>query len=198
MSNLFIKKLINSLNVPLKKDNIKNRSMHKSVNKAINMQLIREINNSSKMQTRGMACVHSGRLKPKAPKPKVTDTDVSNSHNIVTRTTCAEKNCKNVNCADPTDVNAECPSRSAQQNQTSIPPTSQGFITRIVGNFTGKIPNGKNGFTVDPYKNYSGQNKAQGMVTESSPATVDSSDINVNIQSTNFAQNHHKIIDTNT
>ena len=78
MSNSSVKKLINSLNVPLKKDNIKKRSMHKSVNKAINMQLIREINNSSKMQTRGMACVHSGRLKPKAPKPKVTDTDVSN------------------------------------------------------------------------------------------------------------------------
>ena len=197
MSNLFIKNLINSLNVPLKKDNIKNRFMHKSVNKAINMQLIRGINNPLNIQKRGMACYHGGNFNVKAPKPKVNDTDTSGYHKVVTKTTCSESNCNTVNCADASDLRAQCPGRTAQQNQTSIPPTSQGFKTEVSGNLTTQIPPNKKGFTVNHTTNYCGQQKTQGFVNESTPPVIKSNDFNIDNKSTQFVQNHHTILEKN-
>ena len=168
-------------------------------NKAVNMHLIRHtaINSNTKNISRNMSCVHAGKIKPVGAKPKVTDTDISGKHDVVVRTECSQNNCKNVNCADPNEKNANCPSRTAQQNQQTIPPTSQGFISKVVGNTTGKIPLGKAGFTLNSRQNYKGQFKPQHMVEETTPAIIDSNDINVNPQSTAFVQGHKQIIDNN-
>ena len=197
LTNISRKISINSLNFYLTKDKIKFRSMHKSVNKVVNLQLIKGISDSLKMQTRGMACYHGGNFKFRAPKPKVNDTDTSRLHKIVAKTTCAENNCKTVNCADANDVNAQCPGRTAQQNQTSIPPTSQGFKTEVSGNLTTQVPWNKNGFVVDHTTNYCGQNKVQEMVVESNPPVINSKDFNVDNKSTQFVQNHHNILEKN-
>ena len=164
-------------------------------NKAVNMNLIR--NTLVNESVRNMSCVHAGKINSMAPKPKVANTDVSGNHDVVVRTECLQNNCKAVDCANPQDLNANCPSRTAQQNQTSIPPTSQGFTSKIVGNTTGKIPPGKPGFTLNATQNYIGQAKPQHMVEETTPVKIDSNDLNINPQSTAFVQGHKHIIDQN-
>lgn len=166
-------------------------------NKAVNMNLIRSTNTMNTQLARNMSCVHAGKIDPMASKPKVTNTDVSGQHDVVVRTECSASNCKNVNCADPKDKDANCPSRTAYENQQTIPPTSQGFTSKIVGNTTGKIPSGKPGIKRNSTQNYKGHAKAQHMVEEKVPVTIDSKDIILNPQSTAFVQGHNQIIANN-
>lgn len=177
--------------IVLKVDSKNVRYMYKSVTKAVNINLIRQ---NGTCNPRNMSCLHSGKLRPVAKKPIVHDTDVSGRHEIVTKTVCKETNCKAVDCADPNEINANCPGRTALQNQTDIPPTAQGFTTEIIGNTTSKIPQGKKGFVVNQNTNYSGQYKTQYMVVETNPVQIDSKDLHVNNQSTTFAQGHHATI----
>ena len=198
--NLFNKISISSLIMPLIVYRSSIRSMHKIVSRSVNMNLIRR-NSLSQRDTqniaensRGMACFHGARFKPMAPKPPVKDIDVSGYHVVITKTTCNESNCNTVNCADPTDSNVNCPSRTATENQTGIPPTSQGFKPNAGGNLTSKIPKNKRGVTIDQNQNYTGQANAQQMVTETNPVTVPSDDLHVDSQSTSFLQQHHTTI----
>lgn len=179
----------------LKVSQIKVRTMFtsKAANKAVNLNLIRQHGASS----RNMSCYHGTTLKAKAPKPKVTDTDTSGFHKMLIRTTCPEKDCKTVNCADPHATNATCPGRTAQQNQVSIPTTTQVFVSEIVGNTTSKIPPLKTGFIANSTQNYAGQPKAQAIVVETNPVKVDSNNLDVDQQSTAFVQGHHNILDKN-
>lgn len=124
-----------------------------------------------------MACFHGVKFKPKAPKPKVNDIDLSGYHPIVSKTTCNEPNCKSVNCADPNDVKANCPARTAQQNQSDIPPTVQGFKTELAANLTSKVPTTKKGAMINATQNYAGQQKPQEMVVETNPVMVASDDL---------------------
>ena len=177
---------------------VSKRTMHTTrniANKAVNMHLIRHtaINET----TRNMACFHGVKLKPAAPKPIVHDIDVTGYHPVVTKTTCTESSCKSVNCADPNEKNANCPSRTAQQNQTSIPPTAQGFKTEVAANLTSKVPVNKKGVLIDANQNYSGQNKPQQMVVETNAVTVSSNDLYIHNKSNTFVQGHHQIIDNN-
>lgn len=183
--------------IVLKVESIKIRNMHRSTNKVINMNLIRQNNTTLQCNSRNMSCYHGTTLKARVPKPKVTDTDTSGFHKIITQTTCAETNCKSVNCADPNDINANCPGRTAQQNQTSIPPTQQGFVTEIKGNTTSKIPQKKTGFTLNQNQNYTGQAKKQEVVIESTPVKINSSELDVDQPSTTFAQGHHSTLEKN-
>ena len=142
---------------------------------------------------RGYACLHGGYLQKNTKKPVAKDTDFS--HQQVYKTTCSEKDCKKVNCAD-SSAQPICPARTASQNQQSIPDTSKGFITTLEGNLTSKAPVGKKKVVVDPNINYDGDAKPQEMVKETTLVTVDSKDIKLDKNVTAYLQqqDHHDAI----
>jgi hypothetical protein len=143
---------------------------------------------------RKYACVHGGDFKHNAKKPRVKDTDLTSKHKKVVETTCPQTECKKINCAD-SGAPAVC-SRTPTQNQNSIPPTKQGFKTKLKGNTTSHVPPGKIKVVIDPHINYKGQPKAQEMVGETADVTVDSKDIKLDKNVTAYLQqqDHHDAI----
>lgn len=136
-------------------------------------------------------------MDPNATPPNVNTADTTGAHKLIFITTCKKQDCHDINCADNNITG--CPNRTALQNQTSVPPTSQGFETKIVGNYTSRLPSNNKtaGTLLDVNKNYSNQLKPQWMVTEEpAPVAVDSKNIIFDPQSTKFAQepNHFDAI----
>ena len=143
---------------------------------------------------RSYACVHGGDWKNPKPKPPVKDTDLSGKHKLITETNCSYIDCKKINCADPKDPTAFICPRSPHLNETSIPPTNQGFTTWLIGNTTTQEPPHIPGRQIDPNVNYSGQNKQQRMVEESNPPVINSKDLNVDPKISKYLQDHHNEI----
>lgn len=168
------------------------RSMFKIVrSQGINISLVRSplYNN---LHLRKYACVHGGELTPKAPKPPVTNTDLTGKHKLILHTTCPHSSCKNLNCANPLDPNQVNPcGNTVTQNSSFIPSTAHGFETKLLGNTTSQEPSHLPGREIDPKVNYSGQSKPQRMVEEQPPVSVDSKDIKVEHKVSKYLQEHH-------
>lgn len=159
------------------------------------------INNKANLSPiRRSLCFHAGTIKPNA-MPKLYHADPTNKHQLVFKTTCSENSCNNTNCANAQNPNVNCPGRTALQNQTSIPPTQNGFSTNVVGNMTTIPPQGHPNITLETTRNYSGFPQQQSMVIEKPNSTpVNSSDITLNNKATTFVQEqkHHDDIQQNT
>lgn len=115
---------------------------------------------------------------------------------------CSESDCKQHNYADPNSPKP-CPHQTSQQHQQIVPPSNAqpaDYETYIVGNATSHVPSNKPGTNINPKRNYSNQSNLQDAIIESTPVTIDSQDIQVDTQNSQYFQepNHHQRISNNS
>lgn len=125
---------------------------------------------------------------PKSDNGQRLEVDTSGYHDNVVIKFCDKSDCKTTNCADlmKSDPNPCGKTSIDHNNPITIDPK---FQHELVGTLIHKIPQGKNGFVIDPITDVNGPHpKGQSVVKEVSKTSINPQEFKENSKTTKYLQ----------